>query len=181
MTTQAQDTHPQDPIDRFALHIEGMRRMPVPRGLARLVHMLLVEFFAFLLCWAADIVEQRRNGTLPTVAPVAAREPRARPEEPRPRERCSTVVAAAGMDSRLRGNDGVAMNTPVAETPRARARTLNASSGPAPARAQRLDDGVWSQWRGSGSVWTAETGCLRFDSKKWALAGADTCVPFVTY
>jgi len=135
MTTQTQDTHPQDPIDRFALYIEGLRRMPVPRGVAGVVHRMFLEFFIALWTMLARFAAQCRNGTLPEVVPAAVPgQSRAWPEELRPRESgwvqerspdaagggtshfrhsraggnpgCTMVVAAAGMDSRLRGNDG---------------------------------------------------------------------------
>ena len=187
METQPQDTHPQDPIERFALHIEGLRRMPVPRGIARIVHWLLLEFFTYVLRVAAHFAEQRRNGTLPEVAPAAAREPRAWPADLRPRESgwveqrgdqlalgggnrsghsgaggdpgCPMVGAVAGMDSRLRGNDGI---EPAAQAPR------------------HVNHGDWPQSRGPGMVWTTGAGLLRLDSKKWILAMGDSCVHFVT-
>jgi len=190
METQTQDTHPQDPIDRFALHIEGMRRMSVPRGLARIVHILLVEFFVFLLCWAADIAERRRNGTLPEVAPVAAREPRAWPADLRPRE--SGWVEQRGAEAALGGAtmqgqfEQPEINEPVVEMlaalpPRDRAGKPKVSSEPAPARPRHVDDGGGARWRGPGIVWITDVGVLRADSKKWVLAGVDTCVHFVAY
>ena len=192
MTTQTQDTHPQDPIDRFALYIEGLRRMPVPRGLARIVHLLLVEFFTFLWAWAAEIAEQRRNGTLPEVVPAAAREPRAWPAELRPRESgwveqrspeaaggdpgCSMVVAVADMGSRPRGNDGVERgNDGVARgnDESERLVRLEFERRAAVASPRQVN-------RGWGIFHRADVVFSGFDSRKWGLAGLDTCVYFIT-
>ena len=186
METQLQDTHPQDPIERFALHVEGLRRMPVPRGVAGIVHRLFVEFFIGLWTALAIFAEQRRNGTLAKVVPVEAPVPgpsRAWPEGLKPRE--SGWVEQRSAEAALGGG---AMHAPIAEAPaalprppQARVRKLKISSGPALARPRHEDDGCWARWRGPGIVWPADVGFLGFDSKKWALAGADTCVPFVTY
>jgi hypothetical protein len=187
MTTQAQDTHPQDPIERFALHVEGLRRMPVPRGLARIVHWLLVAFFAYILKVAADIVEQRRNGTLPEVAPADLR-----PRESGWVEQRSAEVALGGRTTHAPIAQPE-INEPAVEQPAAlppprqdRVQKSKISSGPAPARPRHVDDecsqrwGGWPRWRGPGMVGTAEVGALGVCSKKWALAGGDSCVYFVT-
>jgi len=201
METQPQDTHPQDPIERFALHIEGLRRMPVPRGIARIVHWLLLEFFTYVLRVAAHFAEQRRNGTLPEVVPVAVPgQSRAWPEELRPRESgwmeqrrpeatweggtihsshsgasgspgCPTVIAAAGMVSRLRGNDGV-MGL---EQQEIIAPVVERSGAPS----RHVDDGGWPRWHGPGMVWTMAVGFWGFDSKKWGFAPGASCVHFV--
>jgi len=196
MTTQAQDTHPQDPIDAYTLHIEEMRRRPVPSGLAGLVHMLFVEFFTFLFMWMAEIAERNRKGTLPEVAPVAAHEPRARPADLRPRESGWVQQrnrAAASGGTKMHGQfEQPKINQPAVEQPAAlppprqdRVQKSKISAGPAPARPRHVDDECsqrcgWPRWRGPGMVWTAEAGFVGFDSKKWALAGADTCDSFVT-
>src|SRR5271166_6080235 len=87
MTTQAQDTHPQDPIDRLTLRIEEMRGDSVVRGPARVLHNLFLEFFLAMIRLLASFAEMRRNGTLPVIAPVVATEqPRAWPADLRPRE-----------------------------------------------------------------------------------------------
>jgi hypothetical protein len=89
METQTQDTHPQDPIDRFALRLEEMRRDSEARGLARLVQNLILDFFLAMMKLLAGLAEQRRNGTLPAVPEpaVAAEGPaRAWPADLRPRE-----------------------------------------------------------------------------------------------
>ena len=94
MTTPAQDTHPQHPVDPFTLHMEEIRRMPVPRGVAGIVHMFFVEFFTVLARVLARRAEERRNGTLPEPAspecapeqPSCPRPSYSRPAELRPRE-----------------------------------------------------------------------------------------------
>jgi len=198
MTTHTQDTHPQDPIDRFTLRIEGLRRMPVPRGVAGVVHLMFVEFFIALWKALARFATQCRNGTPPEAVPAAAPGPsRTWPADLRPRESgwvqerspevagsgtshftshfrhsraggnpgCTMVVAAAGMDPRLRGNDGVLgfeqpeIIAPVVEAPAARPRG-------------------WPQWRELNEVGAASS---RFDSKKSALVAVEMHVVFVTY
>src|SRR5271165_1670247 len=87
MTTQAQDTHTQDPIERFTLRMEELRRDSVVRGPMRLLHNLFLDFFMSMFRLLASLAEQRRNGTLPEWAPPAAAEQsRAWPAELRPRE-----------------------------------------------------------------------------------------------
>jgi hypothetical protein len=192
MRTETQDTHPQDPIERFALHVEGLRRMRVPRGLAWIVHRLLVAFFTYLLRVAADIAEQRRNGTLPEMAPVSGpdHQPRAWRSELRPRE--SGWLEQRSHEAACGGSVHGPFEQPEIKQPiveqaaalplprRARVRKCKGKSGPAPARLRHVDDGGWARWRGPGIVWTAEVGSLGFDSKKWALAGGDSYVHFVT-
>jgi len=74
MTTHTQDTHPQDPIDRFTLRIEELRRDSVLRGPMRLLHNLFLDFFISMFRQLAGLAEQRRNGTLPEMAQASVRE-----------------------------------------------------------------------------------------------------------
>jgi hypothetical protein len=198
MTTQAQDTHPQDPIDRFALHLEGLRRMPVPRGIARIVHWLLLEFFAYVLRVAAEIVEQRRNGTLPEPVPAASREARAWPVGLSPRE--SGWVQEPGAEAARGGGMSHARSEqpeiiePIAEAP-SRTQAVERSgfrritdAGNARANAERGMGKRSATHRFRAEIETPVMGgasltILRgsaLDSKKWASAGGDTCAHFVT-
>jgi len=182
MATHTQDTHPQDPNDRFTLRIEELRSVPVPRGAAGLLHKMFLELFISLLKLLAAFAEQRRNGTLPEMAPASAPEqPRAWPADLRPREsgwvehRYPEDAYGGGT---MRGR--VEQPAGMPSTRRARVRKCTEQSGPASARPRYEDDGRWSWWRGPGLVWIAQAGFLRVDSKKWALAGVDNCVHFVT-
>ena len=56
----------QDPIDRFTLRIEELRRVPTGHGPARLVHNLILDIFMSMLRLFASLAEQVRTGTLPT-------------------------------------------------------------------------------------------------------------------
>jgi len=163
MTTQAQDTHPQDPIDAYTLHIEEMRRRPVPSGLAGLVHLLFVEFFTFLFRWMAEIAERNRKGTLPEVAPVAAREPRAWPDELSPRE--SGWLERRGVETAW---SGATMHGPL-EQPEA------------PRRQQVVEQPKANVKRRTGGCVFRPCGWhSRSDLKKWVLGDADKCADIVT-
>ena len=198
-------TDPQDPLDRFALGIEEMRSMPVPRGFARLLHNLIADIFTCLLRLFAALAERRRNGTLPDLAPAAAPDqPRAWPPDLRPRdsgwqEHRSPEAAAAGgtMHAQVeQPQTPPEITEPTAEPPcqapvveqptalpppqRAHVRKLKDPSGPALAPPRHADDGRWPQWREPGLLWTTNAGFLRLDSQKPVLAAVDTCVHFVT-
>jgi hypothetical protein len=87
MTTQAQDTHTQDPIERFTLRMEEIRQDSVLRGPMRLLHDMILALFTGMFRVFAKLAEMRRNGTLPEwTPPAAAEQPRAWPAELRPRE-----------------------------------------------------------------------------------------------
>src|SRR5271168_2008100 len=73
MTTQTQDTQTQDPIDRFTLRMEEIRQDSVVRGPMRLLHNLFLDFFMGFFKLLAKLAEQRRNGTLPELAPEQER------------------------------------------------------------------------------------------------------------
>jgi hypothetical protein len=190
MITHTQDTHTQDPIDRFTLRIEEMRRDSHARGPARLVQNLVLGFFMSFMRLLADFAERRRNGTLPEVVPAAApAQARAWPADLRPRE--SGWVERDLWDPWGNSTTNGPVEQPetiepIAEVPgemppprRARVRILKESSEPASARAQHVDDGCWPPWRKPGLVWTTEAGLWRLFSKKRVFAGVDTCARFV--
>ena len=194
MTTQTQDTHPQDPIDRFTLRIEGLRRMPVPRGVAGVVHLMFVEFFVALWTALARFAERCRNGTLAELAPVAARESRAWSAELRPRE--SGWVEQRGAEAGRGGGTSRApleqpeikepivktlvVERPAAPPSRVRARQWKVSSGPAPARPQHVDDCCWPRRCGAGLLCATEAVSSKLFLEERALVGVDICVHFVT-
>jgi len=180
MITQTQDTHPQDPIDRFTLRIEGLRRMPVPRGVAGVVHLMFVEFFVALWTALARFAEQRRNGTLAVPAPVVAPDQsRTWPAEPRPRE-SGGVEQRSAEAPRDCGTSRAPLEQPEIKQPIA-AREVPGVEPPAVlARPQHVDDGCWPRWRGAGLRWTGTARFLRLDSNKSGLAGGVTCAHFVT-
>jgi hypothetical protein len=180
MTTQAQDTHTQDPIERFTLRMEELRRNCVVRGPLRLLHNLFLhffikDFFAGMFRLLADLAEKRRNGTLPDIAPVACvpEEARAWPDDLRPRERGGVEKRSLAdpwgertVHEQVEQPETV---EPIAEVPQVRVRHVKKS----PARPQHVDGGAVV-------LWTVDDGLLRLDSKKWVLAGLDSCGQFVT-
>jgi hypothetical protein len=196
MTTQAQDTHTQDPIERFTLRLEEIRRDSVVRGPMRLVHNLFLDFFMGFFRLLASLAEQRRNGTLPEWVPAAAAEPRAWPADLRPRE--SGWAEDRGLydpwgDSavharceRAETNAEPSCEMPGVEQPagpprrRGRARKCGKESGLALVRPRHAGDCAWPLWRGPGLLWREVAGFLRFDSKKPVLGGGQICVEIVS-
>jgi hypothetical protein len=168
MANQTQDTHPQDPIDRFALHVEGLRRMRVPCGVAWIVHRLLVAFFAYLLKVAADIVEQRRNGMLPDTGPARAPE-QARSWPADLRARASGRVQQRSAHGRVEQPQII---EPIVEAPceqHAVERRVTANLY----RWLPLTPTLSLKGRGGRETW-------KFDSTKRVFADGDTRVRFIT-
>ena len=167
METQSQDTHTQDPIDPFTLHIQEMRRRPVPRGFAGLVHNLFVELFTCLFMWMAEIAQRNRDAALPTVSP-------------------GTVAPdAAPSGGALHGQIGQALA--IAEQPsalppprRTRVRPGKTNSRTVSARRQRVGHGSRPQWDGAKVFWNPEGGFLRFVSKNGVKGAILRCDHFVT-
>jgi hypothetical protein len=190
-------TTTQDPICRFTLRIEELRRVPGLHGLALLVHNLLFDVFMSMIRLFASLAERARTGTLAELAPApqggASSRPTAAPDQPRVRP---PDLRPRHDDTMHRRFEQPEMTEQIAEAPcrmpaveqpaglplppRARARRAMNKSGPAPARPRQVDDGRWPRWRGPGILSTAEAGFLRFDSKKWVGAGGDKCAQFVT-
>jgi len=160
--THPKDTHSQDPIERFTLRMEELRRDSVVRGPMRLLHNLFLDFFMSMFKLLAALAEQRRNGTLPDVAPAeVADQPRAWPPL-RPREsgwaeyrslydRCgdSTMHAPAGQPE-MSPEMPPETNEPVAPPPRVRARHGKQKPEPLPARRQVADEGGWADLARTG-------------------------------
>jgi hypothetical protein len=199
METHTQDTHPQDPIDRFTLRIEEMRSMRGVYGPARLLHKLFLDFFMSMFRVLASLAEQRRNGTLPETAPTGdPDEPRAWPplraresgwaeyrslEDPWGDSTTQAPATQPEVTPEINGPiAAVQAGAPAAlPLPRsARVRKCKKESGPAPARPRHADEGAWPLWRGAGLLWITDAGLLRFFSKKAVLGGADKCVRFVS-
>jgi hypothetical protein len=167
----------QDPIDRFAIRIEAMRQDSAVRGPMRLVQKLMLDFFMAMLKLLTGLAEQRRNGTLPVVAPVPEpEEPRAWPDDLRPRE--SGWAERRDLydpwgDSRVHGQvEPPEMVAPICEVP-CEMPPCEIPRVEQPPRPYYADGGA-------GMLCTAEAGFLRLFLKKRVLAGLDFCVHFVT-
>jgi hypothetical protein len=184
MTTQTQDTHTQDPIERFTLRMEEMRRNCVVRGPMGLLHKLILhfffkDFFAGMFRLLADLAERRRNGTLPEIAPVGE------PEQPsawpvlvqapgRPRESGRAEYRKLDDPWGEQPEMPPEINQPIAETEPCEKPGIEQ-----PLRPRQVDNDCWLLWRGPGVLWTADAGFFGVDSKKWVFRGLDNCVHFV--
>src|SRR5271163_4507703 len=194
MTNQTQDTQTQDPIDRFTLRIEEMRRDSVVRGPMKALQNLFLDFFVNLFRVLANLAEQRRNGTLPALPPpVEPDEARAWPPL-RQRESGwaeyrslydpwgdSSVPAPVEQPAMLEPIEPLQAGALAARPlrPRVRVRTSRKKSEPALARSKREGGGCWALWRGPRLVLAADVGFLRLDLKKWVFGGLVKCVHFV--
>ena len=177
----------QDLIDPFTPRIEELlRERDAAHGIARPVTVLLCDLFIYLMRLMAGIAERARNGALADAAPVSAPdEPSALPTPVEPREiglpEQRSVEAAIGGGTTHGAFEQPEMPPEIEET------TAEAPPCEVPGVEQaaallprHVDNGCWPEWRGAGVPWTADAGVFRFDLKKWVLAGADTCVDFVT-
>ena len=175
MATQTRDTHTQDLIKRFALRMAGMRQDSVMRGPMRLLQFLILrlffkDFFAGMSKLLADLAEQRRNGTLPEMAPAVE------PEEARAwselRQRKSGWAGYRKPEEACGGSAVPEIAEPIDEVPaaapRVRVRTVtNTSAWP-----KHVDGGA-------GIPWTGGVGYLGF-SKNPVLAAGQNCGHLVT-
>jgi hypothetical protein len=190
MTTPTQ----QDPIDRFTLQIEELRRMPGLRGPARLLHNLFLDLFLSLIRLLASLVEQARNGTLPDTAPArqagaqgstsprpsgTPASPRAWPSDPWPSQsRClehRAREAACGGSTMHEPFEQPEMQEPIAEPP----CRMPVVELPA-ALPQYADTGTTPPCRGAQILLTTDARFLRLFSKKWVLPEGNYCDLFVT-
>jgi hypothetical protein len=142
MTTATQ----QDPIDRFTLRIEELRRMPGLRGPARLLHNLFLDLFLSLIRLLASLAEQARAGSLPDTATAsqagesprparASASPRVWPSDLRPSQSGSLEHRATMQEPITEPPCRMPEVEPPTGQPRpARVRTANAPSKLAPAR-----------------------------------------------
>jgi len=161
----------QDLIDPFTPQIEELlRERDAALAAARPIAVLLCDLFLYLMRLMAAIFERKRAGELAAMAPAGAAD---QPEINEP-------VAEAVREMPPFEVRGVEQPTALPLPRRARGRKLKVSSVQAPARRRHVDHGVWPLWRRVGVFWTAEVGFLGVDSKKWVLAGGDSCVYVVT-
>jgi hypothetical protein len=190
-------TTTQDPICRFTLRIEELRRVPGLHGIALLVHNLMFDVFMSMIRLFAALAKRARAGTLAETAPApqggasprptgSPDEPRVRPPDPRPRHD-GTMHARFEQPEMQEQIAEPPCQMPAVEQPaglppppRARVRSARHKSGPAPARPRHVEHCCWPRWRGPGLLWTAEAGFLRFDSKKWVSASWGSRAHFVT-